>query len=317
MADINPFDDVSPVDGQAYNPFEVNVGAYDDNDYERNEYNEPEKPVDLRANPPTGNKTSKNDTYGNDDYGNDGYGNSMDDLDRREMNLIKKERELMQFEENLEEKKEKVEKAEIQEDNWPCKAYPLAYHDIKKEIPIEYQADQNNLYMIVLCTFLCLVWNMCCTAVLYFEASEKDNNGGELMWSFIYCFTGMPGAWILWYRALYWALSNERTLKWLQFFFFFFCHIGFCILATIGIKGLAMAGVITMVNAFNDKPAVGFCVLICAALWGINAFMSVRMIKRAYALYKNRGGDLRTDATGLKDQAAVTIASSTIKHAVK
>merc|ERR1719193_1002301 len=215
----NPFEDPSGADNDAYNPFEVNDtyakgDSYDDYDSggggKRNAYGDQssnayedqgaayEQPEDLRAAPPKSSSRAR-------DRDNDEL--SLEDIERREANLLKKEKDLMKFRDRLNHKKSRVEKAEIIEDNWPCKMYPLAFHDIEGEIPLEYQKDQKQLYMIVLCTFVCFTWNFVCAVVL--QITVEGQSSRMLLLALMFTCFGIPGAWMFWYRSLYWALARE------------------------------------------------------------------------------------------------------------
>jgi hypothetical protein len=51
--------------------------------------------------------------------------------------------------------------------------------------------------------------------------------------------TGVPLAFVFWYKRLYNAAATDRALSYLGFFLLFGVHTGFCIWAAIGMAQLA------------------------------------------------------------------------------
>merc|ERR1711933_317666 len=124
-----------------------------------------------------------------------------------------------------------------------------------------------------------LFWNFCVVAILYLENAESISST-NLLWSVIYAILGIPGAWKLWYRAVFKAVKQEKTFKFLQYFVFGGAHTIFSIIACIGITSTSMCGFLMMLDAMKLNTGISICAMICFALWVIIAVSSVIMVKR-------------------------------------
>jgi len=295
-------------------------GAYDDytvgNDNYGDNYTVDTEPKKDEDKAPVG--APANDdmwgAYGDpEDLRQPAHSSSVDqtrDLDEREAALVAKEKALMEKNQRLVNRDRQVNEESIPEDNWPFALYAITYHSIKKEIPQQHQAFIRNHYRLVKLTMFTLFWNACIVFVLYLEDSAGQTST-NLLWSVIYTIFGIPGAWKLWYRAIFNAVKAEKTFKFLQYFTFGGAHTIFCIVACIGITDTSLCGFLMMVDTLSLNTGIAVCAMIAFASWIILTLGSIAMMRRTWSLYRNRGGDLKADA----GQAAGQLAAQGLMNA--
>ncbi|CAN0896876.1 Secretory carrier-associated membrane protein 1 [Linum grandiflorum] len=153
-----------------------------------------------------------------------------DQLKAKEKELLAKEAELKKREQELKRKEDAIKRAGIviEENNFPP-FFPLIHHDIPNEIPIHLQKIQYVAFTTLLGIVLCLLWNV----VAVTAAWIKGEGPTIFIFAVIYFVTGVPGAYVLWYRPLYRAMRTDSALKFGWFFLTYSFHIGFCVLAAI------------------------------------------------------------------------------------
>eukprot|EP01083_Nonionella_stella_P073132 197515_1 len=258
--------------------------AYDDNAYTNDLASD--EPYEAQPAEPT--KPSIADSKSSNLLTTNQITMTHEQLDKKESYLDKREKQLLERKRRLQAVKHELESSNIRRDNWPCTYYPITFHSIQQEIPPHARSHMKRMYMLVLLTFLCFAVNTFGGLILYFNTMGTDSN---LFFAVIYLFLGICGAWRLWYRQIYYGIRDRKTIKWWCFFFFFAAHIGFCVAMALGIEGWGGAGIITMVNAFQDhKSFTGFVCLISSLLWGINALLSGWYMKKSWIVFKQRGG---------------------------
>ncbi|KAJ8434916.1 hypothetical protein Cgig2_003355 [Carnegiea gigantea] len=146
----------------------------------------------------------------------------------------------------------------IEEKNWPP-FFPIIHHDIANEIPIHLQRLQYTAFATLLGLALCLTWNIVAVTTAWIKT------GDATIWflAIIYFISGVPGAYVLWYRPLYRAFSStlRRYLMFISLPLFLQLHIGFCILAAVAppivFKGKSLAGILPAIDFIGSKPLVG------------------------------------------------------------
>lgn len=143
---------------------------------------------------------------------------STQDLRAKEIELQAKENELKRKEQELKRREDAIARSGvvIEEKNWP-EFFPLIHHDISNEIPIHLQKIQYVAFASLLGLIACLLWNIVAVTVAWI------NGGGPTIWlmSIIYFISGVPGAYVLWYRPLYRATRTDSALKFGTFFLFY------------------------------------------------------------------------------------------------
>jgi len=251
------------------------------------------------------------DTFAKDQYQNNDIVDlripaSIDELDAREEALIALEKNLIEKSKQLRDRESMLEGSGVVEDNWPCACYPITYHSITNEIPIQHQSFVRRHYWILKLTIFAFVWNFLTMLIMYIE---NEASATTLTWASLYLITGVPGAWKMWYKAIYRAVGTDSRLKFLQYFFFCLCHTFFCMTAAIGVPQTAMMGFLLMLKAMDINTACGICGVLSFACWVTLSVCSILMLRQTYKLYKSRGGDLQKDSAALKSDVADNVAA--------
>merc|ERR1719471_1635434 len=220
-------------------------------------------------------------------------GLTMEDLDRREAMLLKMERDNREKEMLIRMREEKVMVTYVAPDNWPCKCYPITYHNIKEDVAHEYQPHVKKMYSIVLLTFFCFIWNVIGIACTWFTNVLPQDNIA-FIWSGAYLFIGSWMAWATWYKGMYSKLRSTEhakkwAIKWWWLLFWFGAHVVWSGISVVGPLSWGMAGCLGLANSFNASLGVGIVVLISAVAWGLNFLASVFMWKRSFSVYKKLG----------------------------
>ncbi|KAL0865660.1 hypothetical protein Bca101_044778 [Brassica carinata] len=180
---------------------------------------------------------------------------SSQDLRAKEMELQAKENELKRKEQELKRREDAIARTGvvIEEKNWP-EFFPLIHHDIANEIPIHLQKIQYVAFASLLGLIACLLWNIVAVTVAWIYG------GGPTIWlmSIIYFISGVPGAYVLWYRPLYRATS---ALKFGTFFLFYLFHIAFCGFAAVAppviFRGKSLTGFLPALEFLTSNAVVG------------------------------------------------------------
>ncbi|KAK4787808.1 hypothetical protein SAY86_011641 [Trapa natans] len=185
----------------------------------------------------------------------------------------------------------------IEEKNWPP-FFPLIHHDIANEIPIHLQRVQYVAFTTFLGLVLCLLWNFVAVTTAWIKGE------GPTIWflAIIYIISGVPGAYVLWYRPLYRAMRTDSALKFGWFFLFYLLHIGFCIFAAVAppvvFKGKSLAGILPAVDILGDHAMVGIFYLIGFGLFCVESLLSIWVIQQVYMYFRGSGkaAEMRQEA---------------------
>ncbi|KAE8677914.1 Secretory carrier-associated membrane protein 1 [Hibiscus syriacus] len=216
---------------------------------------------------------------------------SAKDLKAREKELKAKEAELNKREQELRRKEDAIARAGIviEEKNWPP-FFPIIHHDIANEIPIHLQKMQYVAFTTFLGLVLCLVWNIVAVTTAWVKGE------GPTIWflAIIYFISGVPGAYVLWYRPLYRAMRTDSALSFGRFFLFYMLHIGFCIFASVAppiiFKGKSLAGILPAIDLIGGSHAfVGIFYFIGFGCFCIESLLSVWVIQQVYMYFRGSG----------------------------
>ena len=308
--------------GNNENGYTVSNGAYGDNAYDDHNLsgkidnmNENQNKTNYNSNNSNNSNNNSNNDMSKTNFNNNIYNNNDNissgnnfsntrsnimtnnngkavthaDLDWREENLRRKEKELEERRARLNGLKDEIEASNYREDNWPSKCYPITFHSISQEIPPFARPHMRKMYSLVILTFFTFLWNLAAELAIYLEsAGGKDE---DILWATVFFFAGVFYAWKLWYRQIYYGLRDRKTIKWWCFFVFFIVHIGFACYMAIGIdNGSGAAGFIILFSALQKNAAAGLCVLVAAVLWTLVFLASIFLLKRSWNLYKQKGG---------------------------
>ncbi|KAL8506984.1 hypothetical protein ACS0TY_017751 [Phlomoides rotata] len=215
---------------------------------------------------------------------------SASDLRKKERELQAKEAELKRREQDVRRKEEAAARAGIvlEERNWPP-FFPIIHHDIANEIPIHLQRLQYVAFTTLLGLFFALLWNIIAVTTAWVK------QGDPKIWflAIIYFISGVPGAYVLWYRPLYRAFRNESALTFGRFFLFYLLHIGFCIFAAVAppvvFRGKSLAGILPAVDLIGKHILVGVFYFIGFGLFCVESVLSVWVIQQVYMYFRGSG----------------------------
>mmetsp|Transcript_9795 Transcript_9795/g.18672 ORF Transcript_9795/g.18672 Transcript_9795/m.18672 type:complete len:307 (+) Transcript_9795:39-959(+) len=172
-------------------------------------------------------------------------GSLGDDLARRERMIKLKEEALLEREAAL--RSNSAAGGGGPQKNWPSKCYPIAYHNIRAEIPERHRNLIRQHYTLLLWTWLCLVFNWFAVMVVFFDPPDLKPDvapsASEFGFSIIYLIAGSLFSWSWWYRSIYNGCKSGKSRKWMMYFVFFFMHTVFVIVMTVGFPGAAGAGI--------------------------------------------------------------------------
>jgi hypothetical protein len=214
------------------------------------------------------------------------------DITDREAKLLRKERELLERERMLEQRELVAKEGgpTRQMYNWPSKCYPLAYHSIQDEIPPNHRAMVKKFYFILYVSWVCLFWNWL-TILTVWGQDRGSDAANSALWSTIYMSFGIPGAWKLWYRSVYYCCRDGAGIRWAFFFINFLMHLAFAILMAIGVPKIGSGGLFIMIDMFaNSHDIAGFFALVDAIIWILNALFSFYLLRTSYRVWKVGGG---------------------------
>ncbi|KAI7734050.1 hypothetical protein M8C21_022714 [Ambrosia artemisiifolia] len=215
---------------------------------------------------------------------------SAADLKKKEKELQAREADLRKREEIVKRKEEAAARAGIvlEEKNWPP-FFPIIHHDIANEIPIHLQKLQYVAFTTYLGLVLCLLWNIIATTTAWIKGEDPK------IWflALIYFISGVPLAYVLWYRPLYRAFRNESALRFSWFFIFYLIHIGFVIFAAVAppvvFKGKSLAGILPAVDLIGNHALVGIFYFVGFGLFCLESLLSIWVIQQVYMYFRGSG----------------------------
>ncbi|KAJ8459328.1 hypothetical protein OPV22_032254 [Ensete ventricosum] len=221
-------------------------------------------------------------------YGGGSLGSA--DLKKKERELQTREAELNKREKELKRKEEAAAQAGvvIDEKNWPP-FFPIIHHDIANEIPIHLQRLQYLAFASLLGLTACLFWNIIAVTTAWIKGE------GVKIWllAIIYFISGVPGAYVLWYRPLYRAMRTESALNFGWFFLFYLLHIAFVIYSAVAppifFKGKSLTGILPAVDLISSKALVGIFYFVGFGLFCLESLLSVWVIQQVYMYFRGSG----------------------------
>jgi len=210
----------------------------------------------------------------------------------RENELRSKEQKLQERENLINAREEALRKQGVMPYNWPP-FRPILYHDIKADIPEQFQTHTWRLHYVCMATWLTLSWNWFVMAAGFF--SSQGAGIMDFIWASIYLGLGAVLAWKTWYKSLYISLKGGgKSFRW---FLFIICYIGHTIFVCVGAAGFpsfATCGLFFMIKMFDQSTFLGIMAFIGFALWSTVAFFSVMLLKKSWNLF--RSSDAETNA---------------------
>lgn len=235
-------------------------------------------------------------------------GGNYKDIKKKEKELQAKEAELLKREKDVKRREEAANRAGIvlEEKNWPP-FFPIIHHDIANEIPIHLQRVQYVAFTTFLGLVLSLTWNIVAVTAAWIKGE------GVKIWflAVIYFISGVPGAYVLWYRPLYRAFRTESAFKYTRFFLFYLLHIGFCIYAAVAppliFKGKSLTGILPAIDVLDKHALVGIFYFIGFGLFCLESVLSIWVIQQVYMYFRGSGkaAEMKRDAARGAVRAAV------------
>ncbi|KAL6992632.1 Secretory carrier-associated membrane protein 2 [Sarracenia purpurea var. burkii] len=230
------------------------------------------------------------------------------DLKKKEKELKAKEAELRKREQEVKRKEEAAARAGIviEEKNWPP-FFPIIHHDIANEIPIHLQRLQYVAFTTLLGLFVCLLWNIVAVTAAWIKGA------GPTIWflAIIYFISGVPLAYVLWYRPLYRAFRSEAAMSFAWFFLFYLLHLCFCIFAAVAppivFKGKSLTGILPAIDVIGDSVIVGVFYFVGFGLFCLESVISVWVIQQVYMYFRGSGkaAEMKKDAARGVMRAAI------------
>ncbi|XP_051129736.1 secretory carrier-associated membrane protein 1-like isoform X2 [Andrographis paniculata] len=222
------------------------------------------------------------------------------------MELRAREAELNKWEQELKRREDAIKRSGGlgEKKNWPP-FFPLIHNDIANEIPVHLQRMQYVAFTTFLGLILCLLWNFIAISIAWSKGADPT------IWflAIIYLITGVPSAYMSWYRPLYRAMRTESVLNFGWFFLSYMVHIGFCAFATVAppmiFRGDSLTGILPAIGYFTSDALMGVLYLVGAILFCIEATVSVWVIQEVYMYFRGSG-----KAAKLKKEAKSTMMSA-------
>ncbi|KAI0494954.1 hypothetical protein KFK09_025104 [Dendrobium nobile] len=215
---------------------------------------------------------------------------STKDLRKKEKELQAKEADLRKREQEVKRKEDAAARAGVvlEEKNWPP-FFPIIHHDIAKEIPVHVQRMQYLAFASLLGLTACLFWNFIAVTAAWI----KVENVKIWLLAIIYFISGVPGAYVLWYRPLYNAMRTDSALKFGWFFLFYMLHIVFCIFSAVAppiiFKGKSLTGILAAVDIIGDSTIVGIFYFIGFGFFCIESLLSIWVLQQVYMYFRGTG----------------------------
>ncbi|KAK7290922.1 hypothetical protein RIF29_05704 [Crotalaria pallida] len=215
---------------------------------------------------------------------------SSKEIKAKEKQLQAREAELKRKEQELKRREEAIARAGvvIEEKNWPP-FLPLIHHDIANEIPLHLQRIQYVAFTTFLGLVICLFWNIVAVTVAWIKGDGVTN------WflAIIYFISGVPGAYVMWYRPLYRASRTDSALKFGWFFLCYGVHISFCVFAAVAppivFKGKSLTGILPALEVLIDNTLVGIFYFIGFGFFCIESLLSIWVIQQVYMYFRGSG----------------------------
>eukprot|EP00128_Syssomonas_multiformis_P011304 Colp12_sorted_trinity150504_noHs@1456 len=167
---------------------------------------------------------------------------------------------------------------------------PFIYHNIDEEIPSQARGLMHRMFGLWNGLILCLVMNMIAAFARLVGCGDCDDNFLTFGLSLLFMFAFIPCSFSMWYRTLYNAMKNDKSLSFMLFFFVFAAQIIVAALNAIGVPKIGAVGWIQGFMAVDAKSlGVGIVCFISAGFWTIFGLLSLYMLKRVHEFYRTSG----------------------------
>ncbi|XP_072404923.1 secretory carrier-associated membrane protein 3-like [Chiloscyllium punctatum] len=214
------------------------------------------------------------------------------DLLRQQEELEKKAAELDRKEKELQ---NTAISSSISLNNWPplpsfCPVKPCFYHDIKADIPRDFQKTVSVMYYLWMLSSVVLFLNLLGSLAWFTVHVEAGTHFGlSILWLLLFT----PCSFVCWYRPLYKAFRTDSSFNFFSFFFVFFVQDITFVLQTVGIPGWGFCGWISSLSALKSNVGVGVVMMMVSVLFTASAVLGVVMLKRVHSLYRRTGASFQ------------------------
>nr|CAB3458343.1 unnamed protein product [Digitaria exilis] len=145
----------------------------------------------------------------------------------------------------------------------------------------------------------CLFWNVIAVTSAWIKGE------GVKIWllAIIYFISGVPGAYVLWYRPLYNAMRTDSALKFGLFFLLYLFHILFCVFSAVAppvvFEGKSLAGILPAIDLISVNALVGIFYFVGFGLFCLESLLSIWVIQQVYMYFRGSGkaAEMKRDAT--------------------
>ncbi|KII88427.1 hypothetical protein PLICRDRAFT_41589 [Plicaturopsis crispa FD-325 SS-3] len=186
--------------------------------------------------------------------------------------------------------------------NWPP-FFPLIFHSIADEIPVDSRPLITRLYQLWLVLLATLILNF--VACLVILISGSGDGGKDLGGSIGYIFIiGIP-SFLLWYRPIYNAYMKEQSLYYYFYFFFGGFHLLFSLYMIIGIPSTGSAGLIQTIQMFGGGHiAAGVLGIVTTVGWTVQGVGNAYYYRLIWAHHTAAGHTVEQARTELASHGA-------------
>nr|GMD33449.1 secretory carrier-associated membrane protein 1-like isoform X1 [Ipomoea batatas]GMD36845.1 secretory carrier-associated membrane protein 1-like isoform X1 [Ipomoea batatas]GMD38422.1 secretory carrier-associated membrane protein 1-like isoform X1 [Ipomoea batatas] len=131
---------------------------------------------------------------------------------------------------------------------------------------------QYVAFLTLLGLVVCLAWNIVAVAL---AAWVNEEGPMIFLLAIIYFITGVPGAYVLWYRPLYRAMKSDSALK-LVWFFLSYMNVDLIVLP---LDLPIHSGILPALEVSFSSSFVGIFYFIGFGLFAIESLMSIWVIQ--------------------------------------
>ncbi|XP_050383630.1 secretory carrier-associated membrane protein 2-like [Argentina anserina] len=224
-------------------------------------------------------------------------------LKGKEKELRAREAELKRKENEIRRREETIASGGVisDEKNFPA-FWPIIHHDIPNDIPVHLQKIMYVGFTTYISFIGCLLWSIIAVSVYWFFAGGVWGINNWIL-AVVHFIVWPPIDYFLWYRPLYRAMRTDSALSFALFFFFYSGHIVYCIYSAAAPPtfwgGYSIAGLVpAILLTVDDFVTTSIFYFLGAALFAIEALMSIWVLKQVYTYFRSSGKSqsMRRDA---------------------
>jgi len=183
------------------------------------------------------------------------------EIQEREQRAIDLQKELDEKEKTLHDSKKGFRPPK----NWPTRSCAWARHDIRLDIPNEFQTSVKQFYFYFWLTCIAACWNW--LVIMWWALAGGSSSFTTYLMAVLYVVVGLPCSWMFWYKRYYTAMQMHGDLSYM-FFVFFALHILWCGIMAVGFETMSAAGILLALKVLvQDNMSLSVCLLVSTVLW--------------------------------------------------